>query len=158
MFRLETTSAAGAGNCYFAFNDASGVKGRVGYLGSDDTLWFANLANADINFYANGATRMTVSAAGVVNVAAAGKLTINNLVALNDAGGTASTIPVGGMIAGTRVGAGTQVGMLGTATFNGTNYVQVQPADGTAQVIVSYGTWRCLGNVNGAIGIWIRTA
>jgi hypothetical protein len=62
---FETTTARGSGNAYLQWNDPTGIKGYVGYIGSDDRLYVYNAMNAAMLFVTNGVTRAEITASGV---------------------------------------------------------------------------------------------
>ena len=62
--QFETTTARGSGGNYLQFNDPTGIKGYVGYTGSDDTLATWN-ALGDLQFGASGAEAMRIKSGNV---------------------------------------------------------------------------------------------
>lgn len=68
MFRLETTTARGSGNGYFAFFDPTGRKGYVGYGGVTDDFYITDEMNTTMYFQVNGSTRMQIAPTGNVGI------------------------------------------------------------------------------------------
>ena len=109
--RLETTVARGSGSNYLSFNDPTGRKGRVGYIGAaDDTITLVNDLNAALALSTNATERMRVSASGQVgiNTAVFGGSNVN---------GATFEPYVGGIVA--------QVGHNGSAA-SGDEYLRLQ--------------------------------
>jgi hypothetical protein len=66
QLHLYTSRARGAGGVGFDMHDASGAKGWVGFVGTDDTFHINNNLNSAMYFYTNNAARMWIASDGVV--------------------------------------------------------------------------------------------
>lgn len=69
--KLETTTARGGGACYVDFFDPTGAKGEIGYGAATDDFYITNIiTGGNLFFGTQNVTRMTITAAGVIQDAA----------------------------------------------------------------------------------------
>ncbi len=150
--RFHTSASAASG--VIPFYSASTIRGFIGNGGGGiasgpDTDFGIRSEGAAVVYGGAGANLLEVGATAGVGTLNAAQLAV-------DPGSNTGAFPVGSIMSGLAyAGAITNAGT--TVAMNGSNYFAVLNGSGS-YTNVQYGTWRCLGFVNGYYGLWFRVS